>query len=53
LNGVVPETLDSMHIAQKFEHLLCLAEGDNVVGRHTIHGTHRDELLGIPQLRNG
>jgi predicted ester cyclase len=41
-----------MHIAQKFEHLFCLAEGDKVVGRHTVHGTHRDELLGIPRLRN-
>jgi predicted ester cyclase len=42
-----------MHIAQKFEHLLCLAEGDKVVGRHTVHGTHWDELLGIARLRNG
>ena len=53
MNGVVPETLDSMHIAQKFEHLLCLAEGDKVVGCHTAHGTHRDELFGLPRLRNG
>jgi predicted ester cyclase len=53
MNGGASGILNRAHVAQKFEHLLDLAEGNTVVGRHTAHGTHRGELLGIPRPRNG